>query len=192
MRISGGRVRGHRIEVPIVSDLRPSQDKVREAVFNILGDINKTLVLDIYAGTGALGIEALSRGARFCDFIDKSKDVCTIIERNLRNADFAEFGDVYCEMAETFVLRPVHQKYDLIFMDPPYADFPRSVIRMLPKFLSDHGQLIYLHAKRITLTEGPDREYIKEHLEVIDTRRYGATHVSFMVKKDSGQSSEPS
>lgn len=183
MRITGGKVKGHNIEVPHISDLRPSQDIVREAIFNILGDVEGILVLDMYAGTGALGLEALSRGAKFCDFVDKAKQACKTIKQNFISMGFQGGADIYCEEAENFVLHDHPQPYDLIFMDPPYIARPRSVIRALPKLLADSGQIIYLHAKRIVLTEPPDREWIQDKLKVIDTRKYGATHVTFMSRK---------
>jgi 16S rRNA (guanine966-N2)-methyltransferase len=184
MRISGGKIRGHRIEVPAISDLRPSQDKVRQAIFNILGDISGLLVLDLYAGTGVIGIEALSHGARFVDFVDRSPEACKVIEKNLRHGDLKEQGDIYKETAENFVLKEARQPYDLIFLDPPYADHPRSVIRLLPNFLAEDGVIIYLHGKQIVLTEETDREWASSNLDVIDRRRYGATFVTFLRKKD--------
>ncbi len=184
MRVIGGEAKGHRLQVPqTVADLRPSQELVRESVFNILGDVTGWLVLDLYAGTGALGIEALSRGARFCDFVEKSKDACAVIEQNLNHTKLRDRGDIYNETAAKFLNQHRSQTYDLIFLDPPYVEQPRDVFRLIPANLTEGGILIYLHAQRIILTDPADREWIKAKLKQIDTRKYGATHVSLLVKK---------
>jgi len=184
MRITGGKRLGHRIQVPAVSDLRPSQDIVREAVFQILGDVRNLTVLDIYAGTGAMGLEALSRGAKFCDFVEHEPNACQTIQTNLRGAGLEDTADIYCEEAEKFATEEHPQKYNLVFLDPPYAARPRSVIRNLPGLLSDKGTIVYLHNQRIVLDENPDREWIADRLQVADKRRYGATHVSFLKKRE--------
>lgn len=185
MRVTGGQAKGYTLEVPRkVSDLRPTQEVVREAVFNLLDDISGYLVLDLYAGSGSLGIEALSRGARFCDFVEKSSEACKIIHKNLNHSHLKNRGDIYCERADQFLDRLHHkQKYDLVFLDPPYSEKPRNIIRLLPKVMESRGLLIYLHGKRIVLTEQADRNWIGKQLVVLDNRSYGSTHLSILRKQ---------
>ena len=180
MRITGGIARGYSIEVPHALDLRPSQEVVRESIFNILGDINNTLILDLYAGTGVLGIEALSRGAKHCDLVEKEKQVASAIRRNIQNVKIQDKADVFEEDARTFINRETFQKYDIIFLDPPYVERPRDVLLMIPKWLHDHGFLIYLHGKGIVLETAHDRELLGKKLVETDTRRFGATYISFI------------
>ncbi|PIZ48213.1 hypothetical protein CO180_02240 [candidate division WWE3 bacterium CG_4_9_14_3_um_filter_41_6] len=181
MRISGGAARGHTIEVPDAGDLRPSQEIVREAIFNILHEVKGKLVLDLYAGTGVLGLEALSRGARHCDFVEKEKHVATSIRHNANHSLFQDKYDLFEEDAHTFVNREIFQRYDIIFLDPPYVEMPRDVLFLLPRFLAPGGVLIYLHGKNMVLDTQADREMLGEKLKVVDNRRYGATQVTFLM-----------
>ncbi len=184
MRVSGGKAKGHQLNVPsAVSDLRPSQDQVREAIFNILGEwiIGKD-VLDLFAGTGSLGIESLSRGARTADFVDKSHSACEIIKRNINHTYLQGKSDIFESDVHKFLNSPHHQLYDLIFLDPPYIHTPRDEIMQIPHFLKDDGVLIYLHGSRIVMESKEDRAWIGEKLESFDTRRYGRTFVSFLRK----------
>ncbi len=184
MRVSGGKAKGHRLNVPsAVSDLRPSQDQVREAIFNILSDwiVGKD-VLDLFAGTGSLGIEALSRGARTADFVDKSHDACDMIKRNINHTYLQGKSDIFESDVFKFLNSPHHQLYDLIFLDPPYAHTPRDEIMKIPQFLKDNGVLIYLHGNKIIMENKEDRALIGDKLELFDTRRYGRTFVSFLRK----------
>jgi len=106
MRITGGSARGHNLKVPKVSDLRPAQDMVRQGIFNIISsrfEIISKQVLDLYAGTGSFGLEALSRGAAAATFVDNKKRVCDIIKENLNHSHFLGKGKVVCRDAEKFV-----------------------------------------------------------------------------------------
>lgn len=183
MRIIGGTARGHQLEVPKISDLRPSQDIVRESIFNILGDISGMLVLDLYAGTGALGIEALSRGAKFCDFVEKEAHACKSIEKNLNHTKLLDHGDVYCEKAISFLNQRRSQQYQLVFLDPPYVEQPRDVLLLLPSSMSVNGILIYLHGGRVVLTNPSDQAAFNQMYQQLDQRTYGATHLSIWQKR---------
>ena len=132
MRVVGGKVRGRRLAPCKASGTRPTSDKVREAIFNVLGqDLSGEKVLDIFAGTGALGIEALSRGAVSAAFIDNSKEAIKVIKKNLSLCDFELSGRIIMREAapalsylkgrrEGAAKRP--ECYDLIFIDAPYAE----------------------------------------------------------------------
>ena len=187
MRVTAGKARGHNLTVPLgISDLRPSQDQVREAIFNILGDfITNKDVLDLYAGTGALGIEALSRGCRTCDFVDRSKDAAKAIHQNLKHTYLEGRSDVYTDLVEVYLNRLPHQNYDLILLDPPYIITPIQTLRLLPGFLNPSGIIVYLHNKRLSLTNAEFQDIVPEKLKILDSRRYGLTQATFLTLPNS-------
>ena len=118
MRVITGTARGRKLKEPEGLDIRPTSGAVKEAIFNIVQfDVPGRRVLDLFAGTGQLGIEALSRGAGSCDFVDKSAVACKIIRENLAHCKL-EGGRVYQMDADRFLKRG--DGYDLIFLDPPY------------------------------------------------------------------------
>jgi 16S rRNA (guanine966-N2)-methyltransferase len=123
MRIIAGRAKGLRLRRPSVRDLRPTSDLVRGAIFDILVSMEADFsrVLDLYAGSGALGIEALSRGAGWCDFVEQDRGACAIIRENLAVAGFQEQGRVHCLSAEKALDR-LEGPYNLVLVDPPYED----------------------------------------------------------------------
>jgi 16S rRNA (guanine966-N2)-methyltransferase len=123
MRVIAGEAKGLRLKRLAVHHLRPTSDLVRGAIFDILVslEVDSTRVLDLYAGSGALGIEALSRGARWCDFVEQDRAACAIIRENLALAGFQERGRVYCLPVEKALDR-LEGPYDLVLMDPPYED----------------------------------------------------------------------
>jgi 16S rRNA (guanine966-N2)-methyltransferase len=126
MRVVAGTARGRRLEAPTGRDTRPTSDRVREAVFNALTSLDAVDgadVLDLFAGTGALGIEALSRGARRCTFVERDRATRGLVERNLAASGLAGRATVRGEAAERFVARAVAEghSFDLALLDPPYA-----------------------------------------------------------------------
>jgi 16S rRNA (guanine966-N2)-methyltransferase len=123
MRVIAGEAKGLRLKRLAVHHLRPTSDLVRGAIFDILVslEVDSTRVLDLYAGSGALGIEALSRGARWCDFVEQDRAACAIIRENLALAGFQERGRVYCLPVEKALDR-LEEPYDLVLVDPPYED----------------------------------------------------------------------
>jgi 16S rRNA (guanine966-N2)-methyltransferase len=125
MRITGGALRGRRIVVPNVKGVRPTTDMVRQAIFNILStapavpSLAGLKVLDLFAGSGALGFEALSRGASFVTFIEKDSNVIRALRENASNLGLNQQVEIVAQDALSAVLnRP---RYDLVFMDPPYG-----------------------------------------------------------------------
>jgi len=119
MRVISGIARGRKLKEPAGSDIRPTSDMVKESVFNIIQfDIEGRRVLDLFAGTGQYGIEALSRGAKSADFVDSAPKAVKLIWENLKQCGFSDGVSVYTRDA----LRHLEgrEKYDLIFLDPPY------------------------------------------------------------------------
>ena len=126
MRITGGIGRGRALKVPAGSKVRPTSDKVKQALFNILGvRVSGSVFLDLFAGAGGIGIEALSRGAERVVFVDGSRESLAIINRNIEEAGFRERAEVVRSKVEPFLKRR-SGSYDIVFLDPPY------IMEMLP------------------------------------------------------------
>lgn len=168
MRVITGQAKGHKLQAPKGLSTRPMLDRVKESLFSILegyGPIDGR-VLDLYAGTGQLGIECLSRGATGADFVEQNAHVCKIIANNLRHTRLSERGRIYQMPVERF-LRSYHgpETYAIIVMDPPYAD-PHieatiALIGSLP-LSSPGGLLVVGYSPRVTLADQyPGLERIK-------------------------------
>lgn len=142
MRVITGSARGRRLKEPKNMDIRPTTDKVKESIFNILQfDIEGRRVLDLFAGTGQLGIEALSRGARSATFVDENNEAVKIIRENLEKCNLK--GEVVRENASAFLGHC--GEYDVIFLDPPYESGAMdAALRNIIQFdiLSDGGIII--------------------------------------------------
>ncbi len=125
MRVIAGSARGRTLHAPPSgAETRPTTDKVREALFNVLGPIHDCAVMDLFAGTGALGIEALSRGARSCLFVDASEKVCATIRRNVDECGFSERSRVLARDVRRVTDKAPESMgapFDLVLIDPPYA-----------------------------------------------------------------------
>jgi 16S rRNA (guanine(966)-N(2))-methyltransferase RsmD len=152
MRIIAGQFRGRSIKSPPDGKTRPTSDRLRETLFNVLAPHigGETRCLDLCAGTGAIGIEALSRGAAFVTFVDKSRKSCALIEENLDLLQIPEEQtDIICLTAENFTGRKHEGSWDLVFYDPPYGTEYSDVLFEFgtpdSKLLSDGGMLIAEH-----------------------------------------------
>ena len=122
MRVITGKARGVQLKTPEGMQTRPTIDRVKEALFSIINfDIPGAAVLDLFGGTGQLGIEALSRGAKSAVFVDASDTACRLIRENLKRTKLEQDGKVVrCDYLE--FLRRTKEKFDIIFLDPPYAE----------------------------------------------------------------------
>ncbi len=136
LRITGGNLKGRKLYIP--SFIRPTQNKVKKAIFDILGDqVIDSIFLDLFAGSGNVGIEALSRGAKFCVFVEKNLKCVSVIKRNIYELELQEKSKIVKEDSEKFVVRHT-DKFDIIFADPPYnyvlkRKFIENVIKILNK-----------------------------------------------------------
>jgi len=169
VRIIAGSRKGHTIHAPRGDATRPTSDRVRENVFNILGPIDGASVLDLYAGSGAMGIEALSRGAARAVFVEADRDAVRAIERNL---DKLRLKATVLERDALGMLATERTKYDLVFVDPPYdmySDLEPKLARYLPAVLADDGVLVLETGARVE-PELP--------LEERTTRKYGQARVT--------------
>jgi 16S rRNA (guanine966-N2)-methyltransferase len=179
MRIIGGGRRGRRLVEWNESGIRPMRDFVRSALFNIIDDfVDGADFLDLYCGTGSVGLEALSRGARRCTFVDRSNEACCIVRRNLDLLDFLSAGEVIESDSIEAVdhLTRLGRRFDLVFVGPPY--FQESVPRTLER-LAD-GRL--LAADPVVIAEIHQTETVADRygiLESVDLRRYGDNLLCF-------------
>jgi 16S rRNA (guanine966-N2)-methyltransferase len=145
MRIIAGSRKGHTIYAPHGLDTRPTSDRVRENVFNIVGPLDDATVLDLYAGSGAMGLEALSRGAVRAVFVERDRDAVRTIERNLDKLRLQ--GTIVRQDAVTALAAEAGagRKYDLVLVDPPYEmydDVQPQLARYLPTVLSEEGIVV--------------------------------------------------
>ena len=154
MRIIAGKAKGHLIYAPKGLNTRPTGDRVRESLFNILQPIiTDTYVLDLFAGSGALGIEALSRGAKNADFVDRWLPAIKSIEKNLTITKLKDNASVYHQDSINFLKRNKKQ-YDLVFLDPPYnTDLPLKALNLLPMSLKCSGIIIIETDSSVTMPE---------------------------------------
>jgi len=121
MRITGGIGRGRKLKVPAGEKVRPTSDKVKQALFNILGDkVPGSAFLDLFAGAGGIGIEALSRGAARVVFVDGDRGSLDVVRHNIEQAGFAGRAEAVLAKVETF-LKKLSGPYDIVFLDPPYT-----------------------------------------------------------------------
>src|SRR5215210_6365724 len=149
MRIVAGSRKGHTIYAPQGLETRPTGDRVREAAFNLIGPVDGTAVLDLFAGSGAMGLEALSRGAERAVFVDSNRDACRAVERNLEQLRLAG-ARVVCDDVLRFVANE-RGSYDLILVDPPYELVESLQMRLahyLPGLLTDDGLLVFESSSR--------------------------------------------
>src|SRR6478735_8133664 len=172
MRIIAGTHRGHRIAAPKGRDTRPTSDRVRENAFNLIGAAEDTTVLDLFAGSGAMGMEALSRGAAHATFVESDREACRTINRNLDKLGL-EGATVLCQDALTALRADARAgtRYDLVLLDPPYRRFSslqNAMISHLTEILAPCGTLLVETAAN----EEPELPLPKR-----TTRRYGAARL---------------
>ena len=169
MRVVAGEFKGRRLHTARGSRTRPTSDRVREALFSMLGDVSGARVLDLYAGSGALGIEALSRGAESAVFVERDQAALAALRRNL-DAVGAR-AEVRRQDVVRFLARP-KGTFDLVFCDPPYDDAPAVAAPFagaLPTLLGDDARIV---------TESDKRNPLLLPLPLLVERTYGDTRVA--------------
>jgi 16S rRNA (guanine966-N2)-methyltransferase len=177
VRIVAGSRKGHRISAPRGVVTRPSGDRVREAAFSLIGPVDEAMVLDLFAGSGAMGLEALSRGAARCVFVERDREACRVIERNLEKLHLTGAvvlcRDVLDALREE---RARRHRYHLALVDAPYDDWHRHAPRLaelLPGLLEDTALTVVETAASIE-PELP--------LDLVTTRRYGSARITVFAK----------
>lgn len=165
MRVITGLARGRRLETPEGLETRPTSEKAKEAIFSAIQfEIEQTNVLDLFAGSGQLGIEALSRGARFAVFVDSSADAHAAILRNLNSTGFMKSARAV-RMDSLAFLRSTKEKFDIIFIDPPYASgLAAEVLPMCVNIASEGGVIICETDKDVYMPDcSGDFECVKKY-----------------------------
>ncbi len=180
MRIIGGEFRGRKLTPPSDKRIRPTSDRMRETIFNILEHSTTPLeganILDVFAGTGAMGIESLSRGAAHATFFDKSPASLKLIKKNIALFNLGEKTTVKATSAPIFP--PSHKKYNIIFLDPPYnLDVINDTINSLDKnkYLAEYCLIIAETPSNMPLA-------FPSFLTVTKEKTYGNSRFSFFKK----------
>jgi 16S rRNA (guanine966-N2)-methyltransferase len=190
MRVIAGERRGFQLKGPAGKFTRPMADRVREALFSMLASlgVEPVRVLDLYAGTGGIGIEALSRGAESADFVERNAAAAAVVRANLAHTRYVDVTRVYQEPVSSFLARAERNQtqaelapYDLIFVDPPYAD-PELVATLervgRSPLVESSTVLVIGHSPRVTLPEKAGR------LQRLRERCYGDSCFSIYVHED--------
>ena len=177
LRVISGTAGGLHLKSPKRHVLRPTQDRIRQVIFSSLAEIVPgARVLDLYAGTGSFGIEALSRGAASATFVEQDKEAVQCIRDNLAHCHLA--GDVRHADVADFIARPTATPFDLIFADPPYDKRPGSLddnplLQTLVPFAAENGYFVWEHFAK-------QRVQIAGSWEIIRSREYGETGLTFL------------
>jgi 16S rRNA (guanine966-N2)-methyltransferase len=180
LRIITGSLKGKKLQTPPGMEVRPTSDRLRESIFNILSKFpSKNTVLDLFSGTGALGIEALSRGSEFCLFVDVNPKAITIIERNIKACGLGEKARIikWDIQKNLNCLKNLTRPVDLVFMDPPYN---KGLVGIALGFLF---QSVPLSTDVIIVIEHAATEPVQvknSAYHTMDERKYGQSVVSFL------------
>jgi 16S rRNA (guanine966-N2)-methyltransferase len=168
MRIIAGTHRGHRIAAPKGRDTRPTSDRVRESAFNLIGPVDDADVLDLFAASGAIGLEPLARGAARATYVEADRDACRVINANLDKLGFD--ATVLCQDAVRAVAQE-QRRYDLVLCDPPY-DFDASrLTAQLARLIADDGLLVWESSSRLPAPAVPG-------LDERTSRTYGSARLT--------------
>ncbi len=190
MRIIGGEARGRPIRLSGGCRIRPTANRVKKSLFDILHPITGKSFLDLFAGSGNIGLEALSRGARFSIFVERDVLLVKAIRMGLAQLGFSERAEVIAADAGRGLGYLVQRgtRFDIIFADPPYDEgLARETLQWLGKgdVLTENGIIVLQHSVREKL-EGSQAQV----LVIADQRRYGDTMLSFLHKKIKGKAHE--
>lgn len=179
MRVISGSAKGRILTGPKSDRIRPALDKVKQAIFNILWEIQGKTVLDLFAGTGSIGIEAISRGAAHCTFVDLSREALNLVKKNLEKCGLEMYAKIF-----KFKIPPIpprikgeaEEGFALIFVDPPYDN------NLVNPTLLEIARENLLAPDGIVVVEHSPREPIKKEtgLRLVDQRKYGQTLISFL------------
>lgn len=177
MRVIGGRLGGVTLKAPTGYWVKPTTDRVKEALFNILNPyLDQTTVLDLYAGVGSIGIEALSRGAKRVLFVERNPQIARYLKENLMKTKLEAKAEVWVTDVEKAIhkLKKAQKQFFLIFLDPPYKisqEKLRSSLKEVVWLLAKGGWVILEHSSK--------RQFEIEEMNLVDKRRYGDTTLSF-------------
>ncbi len=177
IRITTGSAKNKRLKAPEIEGFRAVQEVAKSSVFSILGDkILGAVCLDLFSGSGNMGLEALSRGASWSDFVDENFLSCEAIKENVLNCGFLEKSSVERKESAKFVVN-APRNYDIIFLDPFYEDINHKfLVSNLENILNEDGVVIFFHGDNLdlkTLIEGTD-------LKIVDERKFGKSFFTIL------------
>lgn len=183
MRIISGKAKGTKLYTLQGDNTRPTLDRVKESIFNIIqSQIPEATVLDLFAGSGAIGLEMLSRGAKKAILCDKSKETIGIIKKNIQKTHMEEKVELYNIDFKECIEKVSKEKFDIIYIDPPYETnfIEKSLEKIIEKNIIQENGIIIL--------ETDDEKRIKKEIEkinvaIIDERKYGRANIIFLSKK---------
>lgn len=178
MRITSGSAKNTNLIAPDLPKFRAAQDVVKQAIFSIVGDkVINAVCLDLFAGSGSFGLEALSRGAASCDFIDSTYEATQATIQNIKKCHFEDRAEVFLKDAGKFLQNIASDKYDLIFIDPFYDDVKhKHLFKNLSEFLKADGIVVFSHGDNLKLEDVLDTNIWKS----IDERKFGSAVISFL------------
>lgn len=177
MRVVSGSARGLKLQPVPGMNTRPTTDRVKESVFNIIQNrVRDARVLDLFAGTGQLGIEALSRGAKTCDFVERDRVAFATVKKNIAAARLVDRAQLHSTDADKFIAYAKKDAYDLIFLDPPYGG------KILTAALSAIETFDILSTNGIIICESAVEDVFASGFETVKTYRYGATLITVLQK----------
>jgi len=180
MRIIGGEAKGRQLHFLSGSKERPTSDFLREALFNLLGPLKDKIFLDLFSGSGSVGLEAASRGVQEVCFVEKNKDLVTVIKRNIQTCCLDEICNVIADDIERALpwFSKKHCAFDIIFADPPYnRKLIRATIALLNRYqiLKDGGLIVIQHSVK----ESFDEDMVN-YIQLTDQRKYGENALTFL------------
>ncbi len=182
MRIIGGKARGTKLYTLEGDNTRPTLDRVKESLFNIIQrDIPESIFLDLFSGSGAIGLEAVSRGAKKAILCDKSKEAINIIKKNIEKTHLENQIELYQLPFEKLLNDKIEEKIDIIYIDPPYkTDFVYNAIKIiLDKNLIKEDSIIIIETDE---EERIIKQIEKLNIEIVNQRKYGRAHLIFVKK----------
>lgn len=177
-RITSGFAKNKKLVVPEIDNIRSVQDITKQAIFAILTQENVTnaTCLDLYAGTGSLGLEALSRGAKYCDFVDDNKKAVFAITENLKSCNLESRAQVHRNDAIKYVAN-TEKTYDLIFADPFYDNLKhRFLFKNFEEILNEDGLIIFLHGKALNI----ENQIAGTSFKTLTQRRYNKSYMTIL------------
>lgn len=175
MQVIAGEYRGRRLESPSDSHTHPMGSREKNALFNMLETyLHEAIVLDAFAGSGALGIEAISRGAKKCIFVEKSPKNASLIKKNISSLgeNVVKNTTIFTKKVEDFSTK---EQFDIIIADPPYGDFEQINIEYLGEFLSDNGIFALSHPK-------DSEAKLPKNFYLLKSHSYAAARISIFQK----------
>ena len=177
MQVQTGIAKGKKLKIPKTKSVRPTTSRIKKSIFDKLGEISETEVLDMFAGSGSLGIEALSRNAKQATFVEKDKTVIKILAENINNCGFRKSSIILNQdFNKAFrYLEKSGNKFDLIFIDPPYSLYEKidflDIVEKALKILKKKGLIVIEHEK----------SFLNNNYNfLIDSKSYGNTHISYV------------